>query len=316
MQPTPPPREPLRLVYIAGSGRSGSTVLATILGSHPDIVNLGELERLPRDGWTRNRYCSCGRRALACPFWSEVRQRWLSAVPDADADELLSLQDRFTDRTGLLRHLTPGAGGGRGFRRYAELTGALLECTLDASGARVAVDSSKRPARALALARVPGVDLRILHLVRDGRGVLCSLRQAYEKNEKKGIERPIRPKPTWRVAALWTFANLSAEYACRHVDDGHSELLRYEHLVQNPVSALARIGDLADLDLGFLGKRAARGGSFDAGHAIAGNRVRMQEEIRLRPDREWHERLAERNRHLFWLLAGLVMRRYGYARES
>ncbi len=63
------------------------------------------------------------------------------------------------------------------FARYAEYTGALFNAIADLSGADVIVDSSKSPARALALSRTPGLDVRMLHLVRDVRGVAYSLRK-------------------------------------------------------------------------------------------------------------------------------------------
>lgn len=318
MQPTSPTKRPLRVLYIAGSGRSGSTVLSTILGNDPEVVNLGELERLPDDGWRKNRYCSCGERAGECPFWSDVRRRWADAAPGADVDEYLALQERFTARRSIARYLTPGTLGGDGdrFGRYGELTRALLQSILEVSDAGIAVDSTKRPTRALALARIPGIDLRILHLVRDGRGVLWSLKQSHEKNEEEGVERPIRPKPTWRVAGLWTYANLLTEYACSRLGNENSARLRYEHLVEDPSSALGLVGEVANRDLSALGARASSGGSFDVGHAIAGNRVRMQKSISLRADRTWRQRLAGRDRRVFWLLTWFLMRRYGYRRSG
>src|SRR3712207_8630396 len=53
------------------------------------------------------------------------------------------------------------------------------------SGKPVIVDSSKSPARALALGMVPGIDLYVVHLVRDGRGVATSLRKTLDRKSTR-----------------------------------------------------------------------------------------------------------------------------------
>ncbi len=87
---------PVKVLYITGAGRSGSTILDIVLGNHPDIESTGELSNLVRNGWiggeslkgierkrVRVPICTCGRRtdipdvedaAEACPFWSSVRR--------------------------------------------------------------------------------------------------------------------------------------------------------------------------------------------------------------------------------------------------
>ena len=39
-------RPPVTIIYIAGIGHSGSTLLDVLLGSHPDICGVGEIGRL------------------------------------------------------------------------------------------------------------------------------------------------------------------------------------------------------------------------------------------------------------------------------
>src|SRR5437773_1697066 len=60
-----PPAEALtdrdvRVIYIMGAGRSGSTLLDTILASHPEVVGVGELVNLHSAGWTAKEICACG----------------------------------------------------------------------------------------------------------------------------------------------------------------------------------------------------------------------------------------------------------------
>src|SRR5687767_10084147 len=72
------PTERLPVVFVAGSGHTGSTLLALVLDSHPEIVCVGESSIKPqivRRGAALQQPCSCGELIAACPFWSAVFQR-------------------------------------------------------------------------------------------------------------------------------------------------------------------------------------------------------------------------------------------------
>ena len=60
--------EIVKLIYIGGYGRSGSTLLERILASHPNIVGCGELHNI-EDDFIQNEMCGCGQRASDCDFY-------------------------------------------------------------------------------------------------------------------------------------------------------------------------------------------------------------------------------------------------------
>jgi hypothetical protein len=96
-------KPPVKVLYITGLGRSGSTILDVVLGNHPHIESVGEVTRLIRTGWVsrkslrgidpkrlRRPLCTCGKRLdvpevedaeEVCPFWSRVRHRELPGAP-------------------------------------------------------------------------------------------------------------------------------------------------------------------------------------------------------------------------------------------
>src|SRR5499427_9656408 len=63
------------VVYIAGSGRSGSTMLERVLGEIPGFVNVGELIDLFRHVARHGERCGCGELFADCPFWTSVGKR-------------------------------------------------------------------------------------------------------------------------------------------------------------------------------------------------------------------------------------------------
>jgi len=292
---------PVKVLYVVGSGHSGSTLLDIALGHHPEIASHGELANLPRGGWIANHYCSCGRRANDCPFWREVRRRWLKRAGVDGAESYAELQNTFERYRRwprlLLERLRPSSQ----FRAYAEHTRALLETMREVSGKPIIVDSSKEPARAFALAMVPGVDLRLVHLVRDGRGVAMSLNR---KNH-----------PVWRTAVIWTMTNLASEWTLRRLGPGKSVRIRYESFVTNPKAALSEIGKMIRVDLTKVAHTLTVGNGVEVGHIIAGNRLRKSKSVRLRPDAgDWRSTFSTGKQRLFWALAGWLVRRYGYKR--
>ena len=313
------PAERLRVIYIMGAGRSGSTVLDTVLGNHPAVVNVGELVNLQRSGWQRGELCSCGAAAGVCPFWSRVRQVWESRSPVGVA-EYVRLQDRF-ERFGAIpwaRLMLRLPRASWGMEEYLEATRALYEAIAEAAGKRVIVDSSKGPLRAELLSRIPALDLRYLHLVRDGRAVAWSRRKAFEQNTRAGIQRALPPRPASYSVAYWLLVNTACDEVLRRSRRAAPGLTRaarlhYEDFVTNPSEALATIEAVVGLGLDPLREMLTRDVPFRVGHVAAGNRLRMSGAIRLQPDFEWRERLSRREQQICLTIAGWKLREYGYA---
>ncbi|MBK1669472.1 hypothetical protein CKO28_15645 [Rhodovibrio sodomensis] len=305
-----------KVIYIVGAGRSGSTVLDTILGNHRDVESFGELTNAPRAWDNPDEYCACGVQAESCPFWRKVRRVWASKRPaELTEHDWRDLRDRYERLRGLANLLREGARGDARFQTYAAGLHGFYAALAEVAGTNTIVDSSKIPTRALALTWVDQLDVRFVHLVRDGRGIAWSLRKPYAKAPEAGVQNALAPQPVARSAAMWWIVNAVAERALRRLSAEKRICVRYEDFVEDPDTALRRIGTAADLDFGSVARMLARGDSFTVGHTVAGNRVRMAGAVRLKPDLEWHGSLSRRQRAVFWLIAGRMAARYGYTRR-
>jgi len=183
------------------------------------------------------------------------------------------------------------------------------------SGRQVIVDSSKNPLRVSALAGI-GERLRVIHLVRDLRGVAWSLKKSYGADTQAGVQREIRGRTVLRTAVFWSIVNLEAEWVVSQLDKADWCRIRYEDFLQRPRAALSKISALTGLDYAEVADCLERGELVHPGHAVAGNRVRMGGPIRLKLDEEWRSGLRAQERRLIWSAAGWLMRRYGYARSG
>ncbi|HUE84627.1 MAG TPA: sulfotransferase [Vicinamibacterales bacterium] len=296
-----------------GFGRSGSTVLDAVLGNHPAICGVGELANLVSYGWLNGEFCSCGDRGNVCRFWTDVRREWCGRVGNQQIIEYPSLQRVFESRGSWPRLAREGIRRSRRFGTYAVSTRALFDSIRAVSGRPVVVDSSKSPMRAHALALTGTLDLRVIHLVRDARAVAWSLRKAYRKDDRAGIQKDFRPRLALRTALLWLFVNMQAMWVNRQLFRGRALTVRYEELATRPRAVLKELGVMLEIDLDELGAAVEQRAQITFAHSIAGNRLRMRRRFDLRFDSEWVEHLSERDKMIVWTVTGWLMRRFGYA---
>jgi hypothetical protein len=202
----------------------------------------------------------------------------------------------------------------KAFKAYADNTFNLFQAIKSHSDKEIIVDSSKLPGRALALTNIPGVDLFVIHLVRDGRGVAWSLLQSYKRDVKAGLQKEIRPRSALRTAARWCVVNIATEMLRWKLKRTRYVRVKYEDFVINPVPTLESVGKMVGLDLTDIALKLRDGAPIQPAHQIAGNRLRMNKSIRLVRDEAWRTQMPERERAAFDWLGGWLLRRYGYRR--
>ena len=304
--------EPLRVVYIAGVGRSGSTVLDSVLGNHPLIQSVGELSRLASDAWIQNFYCSCGKRSKDCPFWVAVHQAWCDLNGNVSVEEYVETQSRvehFRRWPFLIRKSWKKT---ETFQVYTEQTLQLLKAIRMVSGCSTIVDSSKGLERAYVLSLIPDIDLRVIQLVRDPRGVVWSHKKAFAKDLQNGLPRDIPSQPAWRAALYWCRMNMQADWLRRRLGPEKALLVRYEDFMLNTLPVLQKIGNFIGIDLTNVQRVIDEGGQLYFDHTIAGNRVRMKGKLELKFDEDWKQYLSPQDRRITETLSGWLMTHYGY----
>ncbi|MCD4795170.1 MAG: sulfotransferase [Bacteroidales bacterium] len=91
-----------KIIYIAGLGHSGSTILDMCLGAHSKIVGLGEiypvLTKVDKTRLFNNSTCSCGKKGIDCDFWGDAKA--LTETNKTTEEKYLDLISYFTDKYG------------------------------------------------------------------------------------------------------------------------------------------------------------------------------------------------------------------------
>ena len=178
------PERKLKVLYVAGNGRSGSTLIDVILGQVPGFFPVGEVRNVWDYGLAENRPCGCGVPLRRCPTWSKIFREHLSDESAVDPVQIAAWRQRFARTKRLVPMLLQGKKYARhpdnGIRDYLSTTERLYRSIASVTGARVIVDSSKWPTYAFLLSNLPSIDLHILHLVRDPRACAFSWRRTKE----------------------------------------------------------------------------------------------------------------------------------------
>ncbi len=305
----------MKVIYVMGAGHSGSTLLDIILSNHPNIVSVGELYKLHRSGFIRTdqRRCSCGLPIHECLYWCNVRDAWIEKVGTDDFAGYVKLQYRYEFLSSSWgRLLWNGQIPSPEFQGYMKKTAALYEAIQEISGKSVIVDSSKSPRRAYALALNPDIDLRLIHLVRDGRACAWSHLQPRKKNIAAGIPKNFPVTPTHRTTRNWISSNLQSEWVLKRQAKEFRQRVRYEDFTREPSAVLELIGTTVGENLNCLAQGLTANHPMEIGHSAGGNSVRMSQTITLKPDFKWMEKMSIEDRQSFWRMAGWMARHYEY----
>jgi hypothetical protein len=304
----------VRVLYIGGAGRSGSTLLDLLLNEVPGMFAAGEVRYLWNRGVRDNELCGCGERFLSCPFWSAVGERAFGDWAEVDVHEVLAWQRVVDSHTRIpqMARSHSGRGYGEMRHRYVEVLERLYAAIAGVSGAEVVVDSTKRPSSAFLLGSMPSVDLRFVQLVRDSRGVAFSWNKRVQRPEVVDRVELMPRYSSLQAAARWGANNALFHLLARRGVPGIR--VRYESLIDAPVDELRRIVDHAGLFAGpevlsFLDRGQV---ALNTNHVVAGNPLRLHGALELRRDEAWRSQMGRRQRSVVLFLTWPLLLRYGY----
>ena len=316
------PHQRPSVLSIVGPGRSGTTILASILGEVPSVLSIGELRWLWRRGLLEERTCGCGRAPAECSLWSVVLARVLGwppreGLPDSPIvgiEAIVHDQGELSARRNRLKVIRSAAGKGQtwpALRRMQVVTKEVCSALIEGTGAGLLVDTSKRAQDAAVLASIECVNHYVLHIVRDPRAVAFSWRRP----------KPVRPgggdarMGTRRLLpsiARWIENCLGAELLRLQIPPSRWMSIRYEDFAAHPKDAVDRILAFVNLNerAPFLSDDTI---VLGPNHIVAGNPSRFRRgPVRIVSDSEWTEGMSSRDQRLVAALTKPLLRRYRY----
>ena len=299
--------ERIPLVYIHSASHSGSTLLTVQLARHPKVGTVGELSGTPmraRPGYR----CSCGEALADCGFWQEVSaamaRRGFAYRATTDQTDIASAPTAYARR--LLRPLHRGpllelvrdaalalsSTARAHIAHHQRMKAALVESIVECNGSPILVDSSKSGVQLKYHLRNPRFDVRVIWLVRDGRGVARSLM----RNQRMTMGQAARE---------WLRSNEEAAVIVRRLAGGAWTRVRYEEFCADPEGTLAALWRFMGL--------APEPPQARAGQHVLGHASRLSAGRAIRADEKWRTELSAADLRAFAAIAGAMNRELGYA---
>ena len=296
------------LIYILSPSYSGSTLLTFLLSQHPMIATIGELKGTAM-GDVEKYVCSCGTRIVECEFWERVRYSAKEQGVELDLAHYdthfgsgnkyfgrlanMSIKSkRFESLRSKLLQLVPG------YDEYVThlvcRNASLMQIIMKEQDGKIFLDGSKDPRRLSYFLEAPGFNVKVIRLLRDGRGVSCS----FAKNESLSYAQAIRS---------WQKASNQIDCLIDIVPSGESIVVRYEDLCTNTASTLRELTRFIGIDDISVNQEF----SLTQNH-INGNKMRLSGSAEIKLDERWREELSAADINVFSRKAGVRNQSYGY----
>lgn len=303
-------RQNREFVSIETCAYSGATLLAFLLGAHPRIATVGEMDGLiVRENPDEYR-CSCGVRIRTCQFWQAVGDAMRDRGQEFDIACFNTKCD--AGNSGLLHRLRVGSfrnnaldslrdralqwlpGESSRLRQVVERNIAFVQAVLDVTGKDIFIDSSKDRCRVKYLQRFSAMDTRVIHLVRDVRGVVASRLRRREITDVK------------RAAREWLKENRRHERLRSSLPGGKSTRVRYEDVCCDIQGSLTQLYAFLGVDPVMVADLRA------VPQHIVGNPMRLENSSTIKLDERWKAVLTQSQLREIDQVAGALNRQYGY----
>jgi hypothetical protein len=280
----------IKVIFIAGWSRSGSTLLASLLGQYSGNFNAGEFGFFWERGLLKDLNCSCGVSFSDCPTWKNVVE---TGSFDKAKIDLVNLTHKEFFRNANILRFRDLTNPSPGLAEKIDLTQRLFQATRKATGCDVIIDATKIPAYGVLLRQIPQLDVYCIHLVRDPRAV------AYSFSRTK-----MEQKTTVESAVRWIYFNSLIEAFLKKPLKKYM-FLRYEDFVISPQYYIDQI-------LTFAGIAPGECISVQE-HTFSGNPGRLEKNaLIIKPDNDWQEKPRRMENAQVSLIDFFLMKKYQY----
>jgi len=300
----------LRFISLETTAFSGATLLAMLLGAHPDIATIGEISGLIERHTPDTYLCSCGQIIKECGFWQAVAAAMANRGFTFNAG-CFNMEFRLNGpyilqrlRQGSVRHkivddirdkiLFSIPSQRRQLQTITDRNVAFVESVLEVTGESVFVDSAKDRLRPKALLRLAPFDVGIIHLVRRVEGVVAS-------QLRRG-----RGPDVGKLAQDWVKRHRRVEVNLQSWPVTKYIQVRYEDICQRTEEELCRLYTFCGVN------SDVKAVNFQTPQHIVGNPMRLRPLSEIKLDERWCNELTAEQLQIIDRVAGDIKQRYGY----
>lgn len=278
----------------------------------PGCFTGGEIRYAWQRGVVEDHRCGCGVPFSMCPVWTAVMLDAFDGTRELDAAGVASRVDsrlRVRRAPMMLLRVLRRKPIVKPHRDDADIL-RMYQALARRPGVNVIVDSSTLPLYGMMLAALPGVEMSVIHVVRDPRATAFSWRRQKPTRDRDD-ETTMPQLEIWRSAVLWLLWNMLTDIWLSR-SNMRSVIVRYEDLIAEPGATINRIVSMIDREMppNVVREHTV---TLVPTHSVAGNPARHSAgEIGLYADTEWRTVMPVAQRVLVALLTLPGLRRFGY----
>ena len=302
----------LKVLNITGWGRSGSTILGSILGGCKNFFFGGELRNIWKLSLLENRLCGCDVPLKECNFWKEVFSQGFGGIDNVHAKEVVDkLKISYYSRLAPFKFLPFGE---KYFKSHAlSLTEVerLFLSIAEVTGCKVIVDTTKSPLWGYLLSFMDNLDIYTIHLIRDPRGIAYSRQKKTVQPDK---EKTIYMEKfnSFDSSLKWNVRNLLSENLWKKNKDNYM-MVKYEDFAKKPKMIINTILDFmseSNTSTPFVSSNEVE---LSVNHSAWGNPGRFKTgRIELKADEEWKNKLNRLDKLISTVCTFPLLSKYGY----
>jgi len=280
-----------KMIFIISSSYSGSTVLTFLLATHPKISTIGELKATAM-GDIENYKCSCGQLIQKCSFWNNVDAEMNSNGKNFSLhnfgthfksdSKICNILFRagvksyfFETLRNIAINVIPICKNQ--FKAILEQNRLIIDIICSFQGGNIFLDSSKDPIRLKFLLSSNQWDIKVINIIRDGRGVINS----YMRHYKVPIEAATKE---------WIISQKEINRMIKYLRKDNYLKVHYEDLCTKPKEVLSGIYKFIGIELDVVNP-----GYISNQHHILGNEMRLRTTNEIKLDEKWKNEMSKRD---------------------
>lgn len=267
----------MKIIYIAGDGRSGSTLLDSILSNIDGSLSVGECHRFWIRFYEGETSCSCSKLITNCELWSsvdrEMKNRFEDYNPEYFREQVIEIQKHKNFKK------IPKLINSKTWQPFCEHVIFFYEIIGKHAKNEIIIDSSKSISWAYFLETLNFTDIYIIHLERKLTSVANSWKKQILLPEYTLKEVYMPVKSITLSTKSWVKIKVLAKSL---KSANHYLFVSYEKLCEHPDLWLENIKSFVneEFDVTKLAMQKT--------HAIGGNpmRAKSNEHIKIKPQQE------------------------------
>jgi hypothetical protein len=295
------------VVFISGSGRSGTTIVDRILGTIPEAVTVSQLYHIIFDLYHEEVICSCGNQTGKCEFWTLVIKKL--SLSKENIKKITRIHEEINHSRYFFNILFGTLSNKKKveLKYYLKWLETLYDTIFEITKKNIIIDSSKVPSHILLLSKINKYNISDLHIIRHPSGVVKSWQKnKYDPSKKKFMNT----HSTHKILFNWIIRN-SLSNILKYLMP--YKRYNYEKIIDNPDYIFNQVLKNFKIKTNFTFNIKNKSILLESNHTLSGNPHRFHTgKINLIKDESWKKEISLFKRIYIFIFLLPLMVKYKY----